>query len=162
MRFELPKSYTDTVFLDRQKGQFTAISTPDGSFVLPTTPFSLLGQAESLARVGFSRHVVDVSRMNLKKKEYRLIIEAYRKGKSLPESSRFNWKDGFYDPSSVEERRQMRLRSEEKDKKSGKMEKRSTQKKPGAVHGKPVRQDKTEPRRKKPTGKGKQKTSKYL
>ncbi|HHU35674.1 MAG TPA: U32 family peptidase, partial [Treponema sp.] len=37
MRFELPKSYTDTVFLDRQKGQFTAISTPDGSFVLPTT-----------------------------------------------------------------------------------------------------------------------------
>lgn len=146
MRFELPKSYTDTIFSDRQSGQFLAVSTTDGSFVLPGTPFSLLDRADALTRVGFSRHIVDISRMNLKKKEYRAITDAYRKGVSLPETSRFNWKDGFYDPDRVEERRQMRERSESREKKSEKETKRVSQKKTGPAASKPIHKGKGKPR----------------
>lgn len=125
MRFELPASYGSSVFSDRQSGQFFSVSGPDGSFVLPAVPFSLVDRAASLVHAGFTRHIIDISRARLQKKEFRAIIEAYRKGLPLPEATRFNWKDGFFDPDRVEERRQMRLRSaEETGKKKGKKHRR--------------------------------------
>lgn len=125
MRFELPASYGSSVFSDRQSGQFFSVSGPDGSFVLPAVPFSLVDRAASLAHAGFTRHIIDISRARLQKKEFRAILEAYRKGNTLPEATRFNWKDGFFDPDRVEERRQMRLRSAgDSDRKKGKKSKR--------------------------------------
>jgi len=113
MRFELPESYGSSVFSDRQSGQFFSVSGPGGSFVLPSVPFSIIDRAVSLNHAGFTRHVLDISRARLQKKEFRAIIEAYHKGNPLPESTRFNWKDGFFDPDRAEEHRQMKQRAED-------------------------------------------------
>ena len=114
MRFELPQSYGSSVFSDRQSGQFFSVSGPDGSFVLPAVPFSIVDRAASLVHAGFTRHIVDISRARLQKKEFRAIMEAYQKGLPLPEATRFNWKEGFFDPDRVEEHRQMKQRAEER------------------------------------------------
>ena len=46
-------------------------------------------------------------------------MDSYRKGKILPEISRFNWKDGFYDPERIEEQKSMNERAALRQKKAG-------------------------------------------
>ncbi len=111
MRFKLPESYDFDRFSDRQSGIFRAISTDDGSFVLPETPFSIADKSAALQKAGFTRHIVDISKASVRKQDYRAIMESYRKGQSLPEISRFNWKDGFYDPERMEELKEMNERA---------------------------------------------------
>jgi putative protease len=111
MRFKLPADYNFTFFNDRQGGTFKALSTDDGSFVMPEMPFSITDKVTAIRKTGFSRFLIDLSRTKVVKSEYRLLMESYRKGTSLPEVSRFNWKDGFYDPDKMEEFKQMTERA---------------------------------------------------
>lgn len=129
MRFRLPKDYTFTWFSDRQGGSFKALSTADGSFVMSETPFSLTDKRTQLAKGGFTRILVDLSRTHIERQEYRTVMDSIRKGTPLSDVSRFNWKDGFYDPDQMEEYKQMNERARKKSplrKKDGK---------PGSVHG---------------------------
>ena len=111
MRFKLPADYNFTFFSDRQGGVFKALSTEDGSFVLPESPFSITDKTALLRKEGFVRHIVDLSKTQIRKQDYRIIMESYRKGTVLPDVSRFNWKDGFYDPDRMEELKQMTERA---------------------------------------------------
>jgi putative protease len=111
MRFHLPEDYSFTFFSDRQGGTFKTLSTEDGSFVMPETPFSIADKADTMRKNGFSRFIVDLSRTRVVRQDYRAIMDSYRKGVALPDISRFNWKDGFYDPDRVEELKQMSERA---------------------------------------------------
>ena len=111
MRFRLPADYNFNFVFDRQGGVFKTLSTDDGSFVLPENPFSIADKSSAIKKTGFSRFLVDLSKTKLKKQEYRIIMDSYRKGTMIPDVSRFNWKDGFYDPDRIEELRQMTERA---------------------------------------------------
>jgi len=111
MRFSLPESYDFTFFSDRQGGRFKALTTDEGSFVFPEFPFSIADKIGAIEKTGFGRFIVDLSKTRVKRSDYRIIMESCRKGTQLPDVSRFNWKDGFYDPDKIEEQRQMTERA---------------------------------------------------
>lgn len=107
MRFKLPENYNFTFFSDRQSGVFKALSTEDGSFVLPENPFSIADKSALIRKTGYNRLLIDLSKTRVKKQEFRMIMDSYHKGVSLPDVSRFNWKDGFYNPDQMEEFKKM-------------------------------------------------------
>ena len=102
MRFQLPESYDFLYFKDKEETQFKALSNPDGTFVMPENPFSIADKTNALRLEGFSRVLIDFSKTKVTKREAKLIISAMQKGQPLPDCSRFNWKDGFYDPEKIE------------------------------------------------------------
>lgn len=102
MRFKLPQSYDFTTFKDKEGLEFSALSTPDGSYVMPANPFSLIDKVSSLRSAGFTHFLLDFSRIRIQKGELKLIMRAYYKGEPLPETDRFNWKDGFYSLEKIE------------------------------------------------------------
>ncbi len=102
MRFKLPDSYDFTFFQDKEGGVFKALSTPDGSFVLPEKPFSILDKWKFLQSSGFTHFLIDLSKTSITKTMYKQILKALYKGESLDDISRFNWKDGFYSPEKIE------------------------------------------------------------
>ncbi|MDR3130111.1 MAG: U32 family peptidase [Treponema sp.] len=67
-----------------------------GSLVIPEKPFSIVDKAPFLKEAGFRRFILDFSGPPLRKKDYRAIMSAFEEGRPLPGTSRFNWKDGFY------------------------------------------------------------------
>jgi putative protease len=102
MRFQLPKKYNFELFYDKQGESFRALSTPDGSFVMPEKPFSLLDKVGFMEKAGFTHFLVDMSRTTVVKSEMRVLLKSMKLGQPLPDVSRFNWKDGFYDPEKME------------------------------------------------------------
>ncbi|MBQ8211110.1 MAG: U32 family peptidase, partial [Treponema sp.] len=105
MRFKLPESYDFTFFSDKEGMTFKALSTPDGSFVMPDNPFSIVDKVQFLKSSGFKRYLIDLSKNHVQKKQFKQIVSALVKGQVLPETNRFNWKDGFYSPEKMEEYR---------------------------------------------------------
>ena len=103
MRFKLPQDYGFTYFTDKEGGTFKAVSSDDGSFVMPELPFSLLDKTEFLSQAGFKRLLVDFSKTKLSKGQIKNVSNSLFKKQPLPEASRFNWKDGFYNPQQIEE-----------------------------------------------------------
>lgn len=130
MRFTLPEDYKFTYFSDRQSGSFKALSTPDGSFVFPEQPFALTDKTFVLKKAGFHRYLVDFSKTKVDRKEYRSVMDSMRKNTTIEEVSRFNWKEGFYDPDKIEEQKAMTERSKARKPAEGKQ---GRQKKGGAV-----------------------------
>jgi U32 family peptidase len=111
IRFKLPKSYDFTYFTDKEGMEFKVNSTPDGSFVMPELPFSIVDKVELLDHQGFHRVLIDFSRTKVTKSDFKKITGALIKKQVIPETSRFNWKDGFYDPEKIEEFRQRNERT---------------------------------------------------
>ncbi len=105
MRFKLPKSYDFTYFTDKEEMEFKVNSTPDGSFVMPEAPFSIVDKIEMLDHEGFHRVLIDFSKTKVSRGELKLVKTAMLKKLPVPETSRFNWKDGFYSPERMEEYR---------------------------------------------------------
>ncbi len=143
MRFKLPENYNFTFFSDRQSGVFKALSTADGSFVLPENPFSIVDKAAYIKKSGFNRLLIDLSKTRVAKQEFRMIMDSYHKGVALPDVSRFNWKDGFYDPDRMEELKQMTERANFRKVHSKVSEKtgrapKAPQKKTGTAHKAPA------------------------
>lgn len=102
MRFQLPESYDFTYFSDKEGTLFKTLSTPDGSFVMPEKPFSIVDAKARLEKEGFSHFLLDFSRTQVRKQDFKFIMRALFKGDLLPDSDRFNWKDGFYSPEKME------------------------------------------------------------
>jgi putative protease len=116
MRFQLPESYDFTYFKDKEGTEFKTLSTEDGSFVMPEKPFSIIDNMQKMMKLGFSHFLLDFSRTQVDKSEFRYIMKALFKGDVLPETFRFNWKDGFYSPEKMEERRLAQERASENPK----------------------------------------------
>lgn len=102
IRFKLPKDYDFTFFSDKEGTSFKVNSTRDGSFVMPELPFSIIDKTNFLAGSGFKRFLLDFSKTKVKKPEFKQIYTALVKQQPLLETSRFNWKDGFYSVSPEE------------------------------------------------------------
>ena len=106
MRFTLPKTYDFLYFSDKQGETFKTFSTPSASFVLPEKPFSITDRIGALEKKGFDKFLLDFSHTEIERTEYRHIVGSCRKGTLLEDTSRFNWKEGFYDPVKIEARKQ--------------------------------------------------------
>lgn len=121
MRFTLPKNYNFLYFSDKQGEAFRAFSTPSASFVLSDKPFSVVDRYHALQHHQFSRFLLDFSHTSVERRAYRFILQSLRSGTPLPDSVRFNWKEGFYDPQRVEELKQLGQKSaaERNTKRSG-------------------------------------------
>lgn len=103
IRFKLPDDYNFTYFADKEEKEFKVVSSADGSFVMPEIPFSIMDKTDVLMSEGFSRFLIDLSRTKVSKGEFRQISSAYFKRITLPDVSRFNWKEGFYSQEKLDE-----------------------------------------------------------
>ena len=103
MRFKLPSDYDFTYFEDKEETVFKVNSTPDGSFVMPEQPFSILDKVNFITSSGFKKILIDFSKTKVTRGQIKAITTSMAKSQPLPDVSRFNWKDGFYNPQQLEE-----------------------------------------------------------
>ncbi len=103
MRFKLPSDYDFTYFEDKEEKVFKVNSTPDGSFVMPEDPFSIVDKVTYIKQSGFKKILIDFSKTKVTRGQIKAITTSMTKGQPLPGISRFNWKDGFYSPQQIEE-----------------------------------------------------------
>ncbi|MDR2542639.1 MAG: U32 family peptidase, partial [Treponema sp.] len=83
-------------FTDNLDEGFSLIPDREGSFVYPKKYFSIIDKIPFLKDAGFGRFIIDLSGTNLKKPDYKDLMRSVSENNPLPNSSRFNWKDGFY------------------------------------------------------------------
>lgn len=102
LRFKLPSDYDFTFFSDKEGTNFKVNSTADGSFVMPELPFSLLDKMNSLKTKGWKRQLIDFTKTRVLKNDVRNMMSLIQAHEVIPGASRFNWKDGFYDPEKIE------------------------------------------------------------
>ena len=102
MRFKLPGDYDFTYFSDKEDMVFKVNSTQDGSFVMPEYPFSLLDKLEVLKNKGWTRQLMDFSKTKVQKGELKDLLAVIQSRNPIKGASRFNWKDGFYNPEKME------------------------------------------------------------
>ena len=102
MRFKLPKEYDFTYFKDKEGMEFKMNATDDGSFVMPEYPFSLVDKIQTLQNKGYTHLLIDYSKTKVRKVDMRNLMDGMQKHDFIEGASRFNWKDGFYDPEKIE------------------------------------------------------------
>ena len=102
MRFKLPEDYDFTYFTDKEGLSFKVNSTKDGSFVMPELPFSIIDRMDKIKSKGWTHLLLDFTKTKVLKGDMRIMTELLRKGEGIPGSSRFNWKDGFFNPEKME------------------------------------------------------------
>ncbi len=102
MRFKLPEDYDFTYFFDKERMGFKVASSDDGSFVMPEYPCSLIDKMETLKHKGWKRQLVDFSKTRVLKSDMKGLLGIMQKHEFITGSSRFNWKDGFYNPEKIE------------------------------------------------------------
>ena len=102
IRADLRGLYDFGEFRDSRDERFRLIPSGDqadeGSLVIPEKPYSIVDKVPFLREAGFRRFILDFSGPPLRKKDYRDIMNALQAGRPLPNTSRFNWKNGFYSP----------------------------------------------------------------
>lgn len=96
IRADLSRKYDNAKFMDREDSSFRLIGKRDYSVVVPDRPFSLTDLVPNLKKQGFRRFIVDLSNAEPSKGLYRDIARAIEQGSPLPNTTRFNWKDGFW------------------------------------------------------------------
>jgi putative protease len=101
IRNDLSSLYPWERFSDNQDEYFSLITEADKassgeSLVVPEKPFSIVDKIPFLREAGFRRFILDFSGPALKKKEYKTVMTAAQESAFLPNASRFNWKDGFF------------------------------------------------------------------
>ena len=104
MRANLSKVYDFGAFSDSRGEDFSLINKPSGSLVIPAKPFSIVDKKPFLETAGFSRFIVDMSEYplkSLKKNIYKDLMHLVDNSAPVPNASRFNWKDGFYQDDLV-------------------------------------------------------------
>lgn len=102
MRFKLPKDYDFTYFSDKESVGFKVNSTEDGSFVMSEYPFSLLDKMDVLKNRGWTHQLIDFSKTRVLKSDIKDMLSIIQKREFIPGASRFNWKDGFFNPEKME------------------------------------------------------------
>jgi putative protease len=84
-------------FADNRDENFFMVTGREGSRVYPNKYFSIIDKIPFLKEAGFSRFIIDLSAdSSLKKSTYRDLMRSIKENTPLPNSSRFNWKNGFY------------------------------------------------------------------
>jgi putative protease len=96
IRADLGNAYHFSKFEDSRGERFRLESGRDGSLVFPERPMSLVDKIPFMQEAGFGRFILDFTGAAFKKRDYKDIMEAVRNGSPLPNTVRFNWKDGFF------------------------------------------------------------------
>jgi putative protease len=96
IRADLASTYDFKTFSDRDGSAYELSSSGDGSVVTPMKPFSILDRIPFLQKDGVTKFVVDFSSVKLTKPLYKQVMRAAEEGRLLPETGRFNWKEGFW------------------------------------------------------------------
>ena len=96
IRADLAGVYDFTTFTDRDGSAYELNSLGDGSVVTPMKPFSLIDRIPFLQKDGINKFILDFSSIKLTKPLYKQVMRAADEGKLLPETGRFNWKEGFW------------------------------------------------------------------
>jgi putative protease len=96
IRADLGGIYGFKGFADSRGEEFRLSTGKEGSVVYPGRPFSIVDKIPFLREAGFSRFILDLSGPPLKKTVYRNLMKSVQNAVPLPETSRFNWKNGFY------------------------------------------------------------------
>ncbi len=96
MRADLAASYDFTDFADRDGSRYALSSAAEGSVVTPHLPFSIVDRMPFLMKEGVGKFILDFSRAKVVKSFYKQLMKAADEGRAVPDSSRFNWKDGFW------------------------------------------------------------------
>ncbi|MCL2184934.1 MAG: U32 family peptidase [Treponema sp.] len=86
-------------FADNREEEFDLITDREGSRVYPSQYFSIIDKIPFLNDAGFKRFIIDLSGQHVKKSEYKDLMRSVSENSPLPNSSRFNWKDGFFSQS---------------------------------------------------------------
>jgi putative protease len=96
IRADLGNVYGFKSFQDSRGELFSIHSGREETIVIPERPFSITDKIPFLKEAGFRRFIIDLSGPALKKKAYKDLMRSVNSGAPLPDISRFNWKDGFY------------------------------------------------------------------
>ena len=96
IRANLGNVFNFDSFADNMDEEFLLETSPEGSRVYPKKYFSIIDKIPFLKEAGFGRFIIDLSGQALKKSNYRDLMRSVNENSPLPQSSRFNWKDGFY------------------------------------------------------------------
>lgn len=99
IRADLASKYSFRFFTDREGQGYELVGRRDYSTVIPQEPFSIVDRIPYLKKDGYSRFVLDFSRVAMAKSMYKQVMHAADEGVLLPETGRFNWKDGFWRPA---------------------------------------------------------------
>ena len=102
IRRPLPQTYSFTHLTDKLGAAYRVLSTPSQSFVLPEKPFSITEKIASLQKKGFQKFVIDFSHTAIRKNDYKFIYAACLNSEGISDTSKFNWKEGFYNTEKVE------------------------------------------------------------
>ncbi len=102
IRFKMPDSYDFTYFEDKEGMAFKISSSDDGTFVMPELPFTLLDKTEYLKKNGFTHQLLDFSKTKVRKNDIKALQNIMATKDFISGASRFNWKDGFYNPEKME------------------------------------------------------------
>jgi putative protease len=96
IRADLRAFYGFDRFRGARGEEFILTSGAEGALVIPEKPLSLVDKIPFLREAGFRRFILDISGAPLKKGDYRDLMRSAQNARPLPDTSRFNWKDGFY------------------------------------------------------------------
>jgi len=106
IREDLSKVLDFESFADNTDETFNLVTEPReanpvSTLVYPEKHFSIIDKIPFLKEAGFGRFIIDLTGHSLKKSNYRDLIRAISESTPLPDSSRFNWKNGFYSAPPV-------------------------------------------------------------
>jgi putative protease len=96
IRADLAAKYDFSSFSDRDGSAYELSRAGAGAVVTPMKPFSLVDRIPFLQKEGLGRFILDFSSVKLTKPLYKQAMRAAWEGRVLPETGRFNWKDGFW------------------------------------------------------------------
>lgn len=96
IRGDLASKYDSTSFMDRDGASYTLNGRRDYTVLVPDRPFSIIDRTPFLRKEHIDKFILDLSNANPSRGMFRDIAKAAAEAKVLPDASRFNWKDGFY------------------------------------------------------------------
>jgi len=101
VRADLSHTLDLNSFADNKDEEFLLSTSREGTKVYPRKYFSIIDKIKFLKEAGFGRFIIDLTGTVLKKSNYKDLMRSVNENaegnlQPLPNSSRFNWKDGFY------------------------------------------------------------------
>lgn len=83
-------------FFDQNNNSYDIIFAKDKSVVIPEKAFSITDKADLLKAHSFEKMIIDFANVDIKKGDIKRVMSSVFKKEKIPQTSRFNWKDGFY------------------------------------------------------------------
>jgi putative protease len=96
IRGDLAKTHGADQFTDRDGMGFTLNSRRDYNVLVPERPFSIIDRTPFLRKERIEKFILDLSNASPNRGFFRDIAKAAAEARVVPDASRFNWKDGFY------------------------------------------------------------------